>query len=161
VHLLEFLSNTLREDRIVSYPPVRLDPDPARPRGAVLDRQTFVETIEHFLSTLRPDEPPTGPRGEPVRTRIQLVVDGSSTSMAVSGHATFLELDLHHPIVARAFERGGQEPGELAFVLLACYGYLNTLLGSVHDEHERTFQRHVLLALESGALRVIGDQTGS
>jgi hypothetical protein len=147
--LLDWLERNLSRERVLQVaswtPPA--EPAPRVAEGRIAD-DVLAYNIEHWMHVLRPDKPREAPR-----TRVWLQVPDIFVGLGghglVMGGERRIDLDTSHPLVARA--RDGT-PESLAWVLLACYAYLNAELHPVSNAHELGFQRNLIGALGEGGL---------
>ena len=150
--LLQWLDRNLVSTRVAhvaawrapSLPPTQLS-------SGAADNASVGHSVQHWLAVLRPDRP------EGIdQTRVWVVdrvrFDDMGGGELVMGSASRLELDYQHEMFARA--RDGK-PADLAWLLLACYAYLNAELYPVTNAHERAFQLAVAKALGAGKLQML------
>ncbi len=134
-------------------------PAPASESPDVFDGLTLCATIQGWIGALRPDEPLVSEKPG-ARVKVWLASDGADDQddrpcqvYARSGTRSDVTLNSAHWLVRWALDRGQNEQRALAWLLLAVYAEINTLLVDVTNAHEQEFQRRVLAALHGAKLR--------
>lgn len=125
-------------------------------------------TIEHWISTLRPDPRElsvvkvvdfSNARAELVefdeRTRAAVELRGGSKQPEAFSYiehegGNLLFVNAAHWLTASFVREGARDVQGLSWLLLAAYAYINEVLEAVTNEHEMMFQRELIGALERG-----------
>lgn len=142
-------------------------PAPAGESPDVFNSITLCATIQGWIETLRPDAP-LAHETSGARVKIWLTSDEADDHderpcqvRARSGTRSDVTLNPDHWLVRWALDRGQDEPRALAWLLLAVYAEINTLLDDVTNAHEQEFQRRVLAALHEAKLRPLAPSVGA